>query len=136
MAAGEGRLYRETPAALTKAKPPKGRGAAAWEPQDGPWELLGTTSDELTEIGEKLQRSKKDQDRTLAVKVRCHAERTSGQEAGTAGCTHVLHFWSRLCTTIGVSSCVTQHSLLPVPNCIVCHATGCALHSGWSANNT
>ncbi len=83
--AGEGRLYRETPAALTKAKPPKGRGAAAWEPQDGPWELLGTTSDELTEIGEKLQRSKKDQDRTLAVKVRPLAT-----QATTKGSRHCL----------------------------------------------
>ena len=27
--AGEGRLYRETPIGLTKAKAPKGRGAAA-----------------------------------------------------------------------------------------------------------
>lgn len=39
------------------------------EPQEGPWELVGTTSDELIEFGEKLQRSKRDQDRTLAVKV-------------------------------------------------------------------
>ena len=39
------------------------------EPQEGPWELVGTTSEELIEFGEKLQRSKRDQDRTLAVKV-------------------------------------------------------------------
>jgi len=57
------------PASLSKSKAQKGRGASATEPQDGPWELLGTTSDELIDIGEKLQRSKKEQDRTLAVQV-------------------------------------------------------------------
>lgn len=57
------------PASLSKSKAQKGRGASATEPQDGPWELLGTTSDELIDIGEKLQRSKREQDRTLAVQV-------------------------------------------------------------------
>ena len=71
---GEGRLYREIPASLSKSKAQKGRGASATEPQDGPWELLGTTSDELIDIGEKLQRSKKEQDRTLAVQVYSCAE--------------------------------------------------------------
>ena len=67
--AGEGRLYRETPVALTKAKAPKGRGKAAPEPMEGPWELIGTTMEDMVEIGEKLQRSKKDQDRALATQV-------------------------------------------------------------------
>ncbi|CAK0785661.1 hypothetical protein CVIRNUC_008872 [Coccomyxa viridis] len=66
---GEGRLYRETPVALTKAKAPKGRGKAAPEPLEGPWELIGTTMEDMVEIGEKLQRSKKDQDRALATQI-------------------------------------------------------------------
>ena len=72
------------PASLSKSKAQKGRGASATEPQDGPWELLGTTSDELIDIGEKLQRSKKEQDRTLAVQVYSCAEAlyrcSSGQD--------------------------------------------------------
>lgn len=62
---------------------PKGRGAAAAEPQEGPWELIGTTAEELTDIGEKLQRSKKDQDRSLAVQVsaRCETSTMSDRKA-------------------------------------------------------
>ena len=76
--AGEGRLYRETPVGLTKVRAPKGRGAAAPEPMEGPWELTGTTLEDMVEVGEKLQRSKKDQDRALATQVAFFAPRQSG----------------------------------------------------------
>ncbi len=67
---GEGRMYRETPADLVpKAKATKARGVRAPPPQPGVWELLGSSVEELTELGQKLQRSKKKPDRLLASKV-------------------------------------------------------------------
>lgn len=61
LAAGT-RLYRETPDSLLKAKTKKQQS----EPQ---WELLASSPEQLTELGEKLRRSKKKPDQTLAVMV-------------------------------------------------------------------
>ncbi|CAL8463229.1 g2763 [Coccomyxa elongata] len=67
---GEGRMYRETPADLVpKAKATKARGVRAQPPLPGMWELLGSSVEELTELGQKLQRSKKKPDRLLASKI-------------------------------------------------------------------
>jgi hypothetical protein len=66
---GEGRLFRDTPASLLKSKGPKGRGVRAQPPAQGVWELLGSSAEELTELGQKLQRSKKKPDRALASKA-------------------------------------------------------------------
>ena len=53
------RMYRETPGSLVKAKRES-------EPQ---WELIATSPEELTEVGERLRRSKKKPDQTLASQV-------------------------------------------------------------------
>lgn len=53
------RLYREVPSSLLKSKSKKDQA----EPQ---WELLGSTPEDLTELGEKLRRSKKKADQSLA----------------------------------------------------------------------
>ena len=53
------RMYRETPGSLLKAK-------AKDEPH---WELIATSPEELTEVGERLRRSKKKPDQTLADQV-------------------------------------------------------------------
>ncbi|EIE21318.1 hypothetical protein COCSUDRAFT_66829 [Coccomyxa subellipsoidea C-169] len=67
---GEGRMYRETPADLVpKAKATKARGVRAQPPLPGVWELLGSSVEELTELGQKLQRSKKKPDRLLASRI-------------------------------------------------------------------
>lgn len=64
-------MYRETPADLVpKAKATKARGVRAQPPPPGVWELLGSSVEDLTEVGQKLQRSKKKPDRTLASRVR------------------------------------------------------------------
>ncbi|BDA44548.1 probable DDT domain-containing protein DDR4 [Coccomyxa sp. Obi] len=67
---GEGRMYRDTPVDLVpKAKATKARGVRAQPPLPGMWELLGSSVEELTELGQKLQRSKKKPDRLLASKI-------------------------------------------------------------------
>lgn len=64
-------MYRETPADLVpKAKATKARGVRAQPPPPGVWELLGSSVEDLTEVGQKLQRSKKKPDRMLASRVR------------------------------------------------------------------
>ena len=55
------RLYRETPGSLLK-----GKGKKQSEPQ---WELLAATPEDLTELGERLRRSKKKPDQNLASLV-------------------------------------------------------------------
>lgn len=48
----------------------KGRGAAAAAPEPGTWELLGSDPETLTDLGHKLQRSKRREDRAIAAKAR------------------------------------------------------------------
>lgn len=70
-------MYRDTPADLVpKAKATKARGVRAQPPPPGMWELLGSSVEELKELGQKLQRSKKKPDRLLASKV-CAASQSS-----------------------------------------------------------
>ena len=52
-------MYREVPSSLWKGKSKK-------DPQGPDWELIATSAESLTEVGERLKRSKKRADQDLA----------------------------------------------------------------------
>lgn len=71
--AGDVRLYRETPAAVTsKGRGGKARGAKAKPPAAGTWELLADSLEALQEAGEKLRRNKQRPEQRLALQVPMH----------------------------------------------------------------
>lgn len=81
--AGDVRLYRETPAAVTsKGRGGKARGAKAKPPPAGAWDLLADSVEALREAGEKLRRNKQRPEQRLASQVRWPWDQVEGEVHG------------------------------------------------------